>query len=71
MLFGYLLSQTPCHFSPGCFCSESTDFTYGMRRTTIRWRRQRLSALVASRLFGFVGRLGQSGSCVNSALRLS
>jgi len=36
-----------------------------------RWRRQRLSALVESRLFGSVGKLVQSGGCANPALRLS
>jgi hypothetical protein len=36
-----------------------------------RWSRQRLSALVESRLFGFVGTLVQSGGSANLALRLS
>jgi hypothetical protein len=36
-----------------------------------RWRRQRLSALVVSRLFRFVGGLVQSSGFANPALRLS
>jgi hypothetical protein len=36
-----------------------------------RWSRQRLSALVVSRPFGFVGILVQCGSPAHPALRLS
>jgi hypothetical protein len=38
---------------------------------THRWRRQRLSALIVSQLFGFVGGLVQNSGFANPALRLS
>ena len=42
-----------------------------MQRANPRWRRQRLSALVKSQLFGFVGILVQKVGSANPALRLS
>jgi hypothetical protein len=43
----------------------------GFEQPNTRWSRQRLSALVVSRFFGFGGTFVQSGGPPHPALRLS